>query len=663
MAKVVTLLEGMRTKIEATGKSEQASYDKFTCWCEETLSEKAEAISKAKDKLESLQNNINKNKGGLGSGGATIAQLKKEIAENLASQKEANEVRDKENTEYQEERTESEQCIGALEAAIKVLTGAGTGKKGFLETLQEAQLLSVTAGVRQVLKVRSITHKFAGKQMEAMEHFLDKPGDFVNGKAALGAVQVGHNPFGDYAPQSSQIQGILQSMYDSFTSDLEKENGEEAEKQKAHEELMATKKKELNTLQESLEDETKSESEMNKDVADDKAMRDDTREQLASDEKFFAATKASCSKKATQWAQRSRLRSQELAGLDEAIKILNSDKAKKTFEEASKFLQISADAHSTATPAVRAKAYNKLRSLATNFHSLTLAQIAVAVKTKGHFDDVIVMIDKMITTLREEEAEDIAHRDRCEGKENNNKNSKEDAEHAKSKAKAAIERLDQAIKDKQGEIKEIEETMKKTKKTMEDMTDARNKETEAFKKAVKADNDSIDLLNKAKDALYKFYRQSFLQGPKPNTNWEDGDYKGSQGEARGVVGILNMLIEDLEKEIKSAGQDEIDAQSEYEEDFNALIQNQRASAKAKTTAEGEEADLKSQKQDQEDAKDEAQDDIDNEVALAKTINGDCSWVGSHFGKRREKRKAELAGLNDAKEFLAGAGSANDLDMP
>merc|ERR1719440_2610691 len=145
------------------------------------------------------------------------------------------------------------------------------------------------------------------QEIEVVQHFVEKPQDFMKSKA-LGAVQVGQNPFGDYAPQSTQIQGILKSMYDSFTADLEKDNAEEADKQKAFEELMATKKKELKTLEGSLEDETKDAADRTKSVADDKAMRDDTREQLDSDEKFFASTKASCQKKATNWATRSRLR-------------------------------------------------------------------------------------------------------------------------------------------------------------------------------------------------------------------------------------------------------------------------------------------------------------------------------------------------------------------
>merc|ERR1719265_328921 len=171
----------------------------------------------------------------------------------------------------------------------------------------------------------------------------------------------------------------------------------------------------------------------------------------------------------------------------------------------------------------------------------------------------------MINTLREEEKDDIAHRDRCEDKHNANKNSKEDAEHAKSKAAAEIKRLEQAILDKQADVKQIEEDMAKTKTTMEEMTTQRNKETDEFKKAMKADQDSIELLQKAQDELGKFYRSLLQVGKKPNTNWEGGDYKGSTGEAQGVVAILDMLQEDLRKEIKSAGQDEVDAQSAYEE--------------------------------------------------------------------------------------------------
>merc|ERR1719247_436799 len=229
MDKVVELLAGLKTKIEADGKAEQKSYDKYACWCEDALGRKANDISDAKTAIEDLTNLIVKTKADLAAHTGEIAQLKNLIAKNLDSQREAKEVRNKEHADYAEDRAESENCLGALEAAIKVLSGAGS-KKGFLETLQEAQVLGVVAQLKGVLKTSEVTKRFSSDQIASVEKFAQKPEDFLGGRAGFSAAQVANNPFGDYAPQSTQITGILQGMYDAFTADLEKDNAEEGEK-------------------------------------------------------------------------------------------------------------------------------------------------------------------------------------------------------------------------------------------------------------------------------------------------------------------------------------------------------------------------------------------------------------------------------------------------
>jgi hypothetical protein len=47
-------------------------------------------------------------------------------------------------------------------------------------------------------------------------------------------------------------------------------------------------------------------------MADNKTDRAETQTQLAEDEKFFADTKEKCSNQAAAWAERTRLRSEEL---------------------------------------------------------------------------------------------------------------------------------------------------------------------------------------------------------------------------------------------------------------------------------------------------------------------------------------------------------------
>jgi DNA repair exonuclease SbcCD ATPase subunit len=304
-------------------------------------------------------------------------------------------------------------------------------------------------------------------------------------------------------------------------------------------------------------------------------------------------------------------------------------------------------------------------------------------KTGGHFDDVIKMIDDMISVLRDEAQEDIAHRDRCEDKQNANKNAKDDFNHEITKAKEEIEQLEQAIKDKEAEIKSIEEDMKKTKATMEEMTELRNKETEEFKKKVKESEEAIKLLDEAKRAISDFHAGKLLQlsakpsttknnavqlvhaEPKPETNWdaEGGNYKGYGQGATGIVAILDLIQEDLQQEIKAASQDEIDAQVDYEKDMSSLTATLRASEKAKVKAEVEKGELETKKADTTQYKEDQEKNLEDEEAMSDAIAKDCDWVKTHFEKRATARKEEMDALVEAKDFLAGVGTDSDLSLP
>merc|ERR1719387_1330655 len=118
VARTVELIKGLEKEIMTDGKIEQADYDKYACWCEKTLQRKAVDISSAKELISETQTLIKKLKGEIASHGAEITQLNKDIADNKKALKEATAVRDKEYGEYKGEKIESEQCTGALEAAI-----------------------------------------------------------------------------------------------------------------------------------------------------------------------------------------------------------------------------------------------------------------------------------------------------------------------------------------------------------------------------------------------------------------------------------------------------------------------------------------------------------------------------------------------------------------
>merc|ERR1740115_435031 len=142
VTKVVELIQELKAKIEADGKAEQKVYDKFACWCEKTTARKAGAIEEAKTSIEELSEKVLNLKGKTATLKAEIAQLEKDIAGNIEGTKTATTIREKETADYNEQRSDLEQAIG-------ILTGAG----GAASALQQAELLSVAAGVRGALRV------------------------------------------------------------------------------------------------------------------------------------------------------------------------------------------------------------------------------------------------------------------------------------------------------------------------------------------------------------------------------------------------------------------------------------------------------------------------------------------------------------------------------
>jgi len=661
LKKIVTLLTDLQAKIEADGEAEQKSYDKFACWCAETLSEKAEAISTAKEDIDKLQTEIIELKGALATHAVDIKQLEKDIAANVESQREATEVREKESLAYREDKNENEQCIGALEAAIGVLTGAGTGKSKLLETLQEAQLLSVVAGVRGLLKRPRVQHSVDEQDMQVVRHFIDRPEDFVGSRTGvISAAQIANNPFGDYAPQSTQIQGILKGMYDAFTADLEKSNVEEAEKQNGFEALMKTKKTELATLQETLDKNTMDQAEKTKKLADSKTALDDTKEQLEADETFFAATKTSCQEKATQWAQRTRLRTEELHGVARAVEILSSPEAEKTFKSAATtFLQIS-----SVNSESGASVYEHLKALATKYSSLRLARIAASAKA-GHFHKVIHAIDKMIALLREEAQLDIKQRDFCEKKQLKNKHDMEDLNFNIEKAEDLLERLGNEAKELEAKVEKLEEEIKTTKTNIKELNQMRAKEDKEFMQAVEDDKNAIALLDKAIAALSKFSRNNktptmLVQSgsaaaaePQPELAFKDGNYGGRSGESNGIVAILSMLKEDFEQEIKAGRTGNSASGINFMKDRGVLENGLENAEESLINTKKNLADTNAKIADTEEHKGQKEKDLGVQEEIKETLKKNCAWVETHFDKREEARDAEIEGLIEAKHYLQG----------
>merc|ERR1711972_899628 len=123
----------------------------------------------------------------------------------------------------------------------------------------------------------------------------------------------------------------------------------------------------------------------------------------------------------------------------------------------------------------------------------------------------------------------------------------------------------------------------------------------------------------------------------PETTWSGSKYGGRKSETEGIVAIVEMIKEDLQKEKeKGAMQESLDS-----------------SIALNLAKEKELNDVEGQTQDTKDFKSAKNADLAAEEKLAQSIEGDCSWVKTHFQSRRDKRKVEMDGLVEAKSYLSG----------
>jgi len=664
---VVQLLTELKSNLEMDEKVEQQVYDKFACWCEKTTARKAAAIEDAQAEMRRLGQKMLRLKGKIATLAAEIEELTADIKANKEAQAEATALREKENAEWKAETDETKEALTALEQAITVLKDATVGAALLQEGTQ------ARTAVRRVIETLP-SHAVLKPQQEALlSEFASSHG---NSK---------------YTPQSLTIQGMLRDMYENFARDIQEATNTEATKNRNYEEFMEEKAKELADLEALKAEKEADKAKAEEDLADATQEYDDTEAQKKADIEFFDETKKSCKEKHDAWVERSSLRMEEIAGVEKAIEILSSDKARELFESSIKAgKEVRADdsydtgtitsllQESESNSAGAAPAYHMLRDAARRSHSLRLAALAVRVQgTKvGHFDEVLAAIDEMIKTLKQEDLDDIAKRDQCKEQYKDIASVIGEVTWLIEKNEAKIDKLLKTIEDLEAEKAKTIEEIAAVDKHMEEITAERKAENAEFKKSKEDDQKVIALLAEARTALRKYYKKNDIEMGKIQAGVKDVTLaqeepefaisedqapeavfsnKGKRkNESKDIVSIMTMLIEDVADEIKNSMKAEEEAQLAYEAQMDTATKLREKLVTKKVNLEVQIAKKGEELEAEEADKKKNESDLKDEEDYKASIKPDCDWMLKAFAGRAEKRAAELEGLTGAKEYLVGA---------
>merc|ERR1719333_240845 len=344
------MLQMMQKKVEAEGEKEKELYEKFVCYCKSSKGTLAKSIDDADTKIPQLESDL---KAATEEKAKLEEDLEAHQADRAAAEEamaKATEMREKEAAAFAKEMGEDKANLDALAKALAAIEKGMAG--GFLQT-----------------NAASVLRKLVVSKMDMVE--LDR-------KELVAFLQGSDSE--EYAPASGEIVGILKQLQDEMQGDLKELIAQEEAAKKAYEELMAAKKKEVETLTKAIEEKLVRVGELGVKIAEMKNDLEETQETLAEDTKYLADLGKTCAAKTKEWEARCKSVSEELLALSDTIKILNDDDAlelfKKTLPSAS-FLQIQVTQSQLRARALEMirntqKGRNHKKSLSLDFIALAL---------------------------------------------------------------------------------------------------------------------------------------------------------------------------------------------------------------------------------------------------------------------------------------------------
>merc|ERR1719265_2924628 len=493
---------------------------------------------------------------------------------------------------------------------------------------------------------------------------------------------------GDYVPQSGQIVGILKAMEDDMKKNLEESIADEEKAVAGYADLKKSKDSEVELATEAIETKTARAGELAVSVVQTADELEDTQKELASTEKFIQTLKEQCSTKEKEWAERCKMRAEEVSAISQAIGILNDDDALDVFKKAipsaliqNSFLQ------KGGSKASMLQKVQGLIAAASKFRSPQMSLLLFTLRSKLNsqqrqgsqsFDEIMKMIDGMVVILGKENGEDAKQKSWCEAEFE--KSADEDAA-AKSKMSSIMAEMGE-ISDEIAELSEAINTLTsevaELDKASADATASRKADHAAFTESQQLSEVAIGLIYKASQRMQKFYNPTLYKAaPKTEMTMEEkiitagtfaqihahvvpppapetfGFYQ-KKTEKSGVLALMESISKDLATDMKDAGFAEKTAQKEYA----ALMEASQATRATDTKSIIDKEAAKATTEEKLMTAKKAHAATSEEISLINSYVGDlhvsCDFIMQNFDLRLEARTAEIESLKSAKAVLAGA---------
>jgi len=131
-------------------------------------------------------------------------------------------------------------------------------------------------------------------------------------------------------------------------------------------------------------------------------------------------------------------------------------------------------------------------------------------------------------------------------------------------------------------------------------------------------------------------------------------YAKSGEESNGVLGMIDILVKDLDKEMTTAEAEEKDAQADYETAMSDSADKRAQDSKTLEDKEAAKADLEAALEKHQSDKKSTEKELGVTLQTIHSLHNECDWLLKYFDVRAEARANEVDSLGKAKAVLSGA---------
>eukprot|EP00397_Hematodinium_sp_SG-2012_P020328 GEMP01020937.1.p1 GENE.GEMP01020937.1~~GEMP01020937.1.p1 ORF type:complete len:649 (+),score=230.44 GEMP01020937.1:211-2157(+) len=539
--KVVSMLEDMKAKGQASNAQEQQVYQGYAEWVDDQVRDKNYELETLRNTKASLEADINKAEADVNTLTSAIHSLDADIAEFEQETAAATKQRGEEKTAFEKINRDYVDSIAAIGNAINVLQQQNFDRE------QAASLLQSMS-------------KFPEARMQVTA-FLE------SADISHGAPEVSGYEF-----QSGGIIGLLKKLQRKFREEMHTVSRDESNAQHAYDMAAVHRQKELEVARNEREQKDATRAKRRGEAGEFKGELVDTNNVLAATLAYVDNVKTTFASKTRDYNLNQKVRHEELEALSLAIEILSSNAVKGSAEKHlptmiqkhASFIQLRSSHRSLRSlRAQKEHVATFIAERAARLHSKVLQIAAIQVAQGGPFHKVAKLISDLIARLESEAAAEADHKQWCNQELKDNKLTREEKTEKVDQLQVQVENLSAKITQLAQEIGTLNEQEASLRKAVKDYTAERTAEHKLNEATIKDAKAAQTALASALEVLKAFYDKagaSFAQQVP-----EMARYRGQQDSKKGVVGMLEVIASDFARLEADTSAAENQAQREFEE--------------------------------------------------------------------------------------------------